>query len=77
MHWYMACINFKEKRTEVYDSMGDGRRQAVHANLMRWLKDEHQDKVVLPPPALRRCPALPALLACVAPSSHIVLFFWR
>ena len=21
-HWYLACINFKEKRTEVYDSMG-------------------------------------------------------
>ena len=24
-HWYLACINFKAKRTEVYDSMGGER----------------------------------------------------
>ena len=45
VHWFLACINFKEKRTEVYDSMGSGRHEQVHKTLLRWLGDEHQDKV--------------------------------
>ena len=44
-HWFLACINFKEKRTEVYDSLGSGRREQEHTTLLRWLGDEHQDKV--------------------------------
>lgn len=48
-HWYLACINFIEKRTEVYDSMG-AKHQEVHDTLHRWLKDEHQDKKGSPLP---------------------------
>ena len=44
VHWYCACINFAEKRTEVYDSMGPGKHPEVHEHLMRWLRDEHLDK---------------------------------
>ena len=46
VHWFLACINFREKRTEVYDSMGSGRHEEVHRTLLRWLQDEHQDKVL-------------------------------
>jgi hypothetical protein len=44
-HWFLACINFKEKRTEVYDSNGSGRHEQVHKTLLRYLNDEHQHEV--------------------------------
>ena len=34
-HWFAACINFRDKRTEVYDSMG-GRHEPVHAALRQY-----------------------------------------
>lgn len=43
-HWYLACINFKEKRTEVYDSLGIDRPD-VHKNLLRWVQEEYLDKL--------------------------------
>ena len=33
-HWYLACINFIEKRTEVYDSMG-AKNQKVIAHVCK------------------------------------------
>lgn len=42
-HWFLGCINFKEKRTEVYD--GRARRKKEHEMMLRWLKDEHENKV--------------------------------
>lgn len=43
VHWYLAIINFKDKITEVYDSMGCN-HQSTHTILLRWLQDEHLDK---------------------------------
>mmetsp|Transcript_8210 Transcript_8210/g.13317 ORF Transcript_8210/g.13317 Transcript_8210/m.13317 type:complete len:180 (-) Transcript_8210:516-1055(-) len=44
MHWCLACINFREKRFEYYDSMG-GRRPEILAALRRYVIDEAKDKL--------------------------------
>ena len=43
-HWFLAVIDFKNKRTVVYDSIGV-QRETVHRNLHCWLADEHFDKL--------------------------------
>jgi sentrin-specific protease 1 len=42
-HWYLAVINFREKLTEVYDSMSS-ERQEVHDHLRKWLRDEYRER---------------------------------
>jgi len=42
-HWYLAVVNFRDKLTEVYDSLG-GQRPSIHGVLCKWLCDEHLDK---------------------------------
>jgi hypothetical protein len=42
-HWYTAVVNFRDKRTEVYDSQGKKHdRQETHATLRRWLADTYK-----------------------------------
>jgi sentrin-specific protease 1 len=44
-HWFLAVIDFKKKRTEIYDSMlGSRTRMDVHTTLRRYLRDEHLAK---------------------------------
>jgi sentrin-specific protease 1 len=47
-HWYLAVINLRHKRTEIYDSDDPAAPGAaaghVHEILMRYLKEEHMDK---------------------------------
>jgi Ulp1 family protease len=42
-HWCLAVINFREKLTEVYDSMYC-QRQEIHDHLRKWLRDEYQER---------------------------------
>ena len=43
VHWFLAVINFRKKRTERFDSLGQD-DPALHAALLRWLDDEHRSK---------------------------------
>ncbi|EKX53713.1 hypothetical protein GUITHDRAFT_132787 [Guillardia theta CCMP2712] len=45
VHWFCACIDFKNKRTEVYDSLGSNKHE--------WIKDELKDKQSVSPVAGR------------------------
>mmetsp|Transcript_19980 Transcript_19980/g.47574 ORF Transcript_19980/g.47574 Transcript_19980/m.47574 type:complete len:136 (+) Transcript_19980:75-482(+) len=47
VHWFAACIDFRNKRTEVYDSM-TGSHRDVHQHLRKWLQDEHQERKKAP-----------------------------
>jgi sentrin-specific protease 1 len=42
-HWFLAVIDFRNKWTQVFDSMGSIRVD-VHDTLHRWLQDEHWNK---------------------------------
>ena len=42
-HWTCAAINFHEKTITYYDSMGGGGRNVLQI-LLRYLKDEHENK---------------------------------
>ncbi|XP_053625390.1 sentrin-specific protease 1-like isoform X2 [Plodia interpunctella] len=43
VHWCMSIIDFRKKQVSYLDSMG-GRNQACLDALLKYLKDEHQDK---------------------------------
>ncbi|XP_038222917.1 sentrin-specific protease-like isoform X2 [Zerene cesonia] len=43
VHWCMSLIDFRKKKISYLDSMG-GRNQAALDALLKYLKDEHQDK---------------------------------
>jgi Ulp1 protease family, C-terminal catalytic domain len=49
MHWICAAIFMKEKRIEIFDSMGAPGTRYLKA-LFRYLNDEHQDKKKAPMP---------------------------
>ena len=42
-HWFLAVIDFRTKKTQVFDSMGSIHAD-VHNTLHRWLQDEHRNK---------------------------------
>lgn len=46
IHWSLGVINFKEKTVSHLDSMGRSDMLSVCDNLLRWVRDEAQDKGV-------------------------------
>lgn len=46
VHWSLGVINFKEKTVSHLDSMGGSDMLSVCDNLLRWVRDEAQDKGV-------------------------------
>jgi sentrin-specific protease 1 len=43
IHWFLAVINFKKQRIEIWDSMGSRHLDVIDA-LFRYLQDEHRAK---------------------------------
>jgi sentrin-specific protease 1 len=47
-HWTSAVINFKHKRIEAYDSMGEGSARSIFEQLKGYLQSESMDKKKVP-----------------------------
>lgn len=57
-HWTIACINFPNQRIEFLDSMGNPGTIFIN-NLLRYLDDEHKNKLGHPLPNIRNWSLIP------------------